>query len=47
MEMAEPWICESCIHYPPSVGDGKPCCVCSPFDPLLTCYEMAREDGDI
>lgn len=32
------WICESCIYYPPSSCDGKPCCVCDPADPALNCY---------
>lgn len=32
------WICESCVHYPPSSCDGKPCCFCNPDDPLLNCY---------
>lgn len=31
--------CESCIHYPPSASDGKPCCFCDPIDPLLNCYQ--------
>lgn len=37
------WICERCIHYPPSSRDGKPCCICDPEDPLLNCY-CERED---
>ena len=32
------WICESCVYYPPSSCDGKPCCVCDPNDPALNCY---------
>ena len=35
--MAE-WICESCIYYPPSSCDGKPCTMCDTDDPLLNCY---------
>ncbi len=35
--MAE-WICESCVYYPPSSCDGKPCCMCDTDDPLLNCY---------
>lgn len=31
--------CETCICYPPSSLDGKPCCVCDPSDPLLNCYQ--------
>lgn len=37
--------CESCIHYPPSSLDGKPCCFCDEIDPLLNCYQ--RKDDDI
>ena len=37
------WICESCIYFPPSSGDGKPCCVCDPDDPALNCY-CKKED---
>lgn len=33
------WGCESCVYYPPSSCDGKPCSVCDPDDPLLNCYE--------
>ena len=36
------WICESCIYYPPSSCDGKPCCVCDPDEPL-----MLREEAGI
>lgn len=32
------WICETCVYYPPSCSDGKPCCVCDPEDPLFNCY---------
>ena len=35
--------CESCIHYPPSAADGKPCCFCDPIDPLLNCYQRKDE----
>lgn len=35
--MAE-WICESCVYYPPSSCDGKPCCMCDTDDPTLNCY---------
>ena len=37
------WICESCVHYPPSSCDGKPCCMCDPDDPMLNCYQ--RKEG--
>ena len=36
--------CESCIHYPPSASDGKPCCFCDPIDPLLNCYQRKERD---
>ena len=32
-------ICESCIHYPPSSCDEKPCCVCDSHEPVLNCYD--------
>lgn len=35
--MAE-WICESCVYYPPSACEGKPCCACNPDDPTMNCY---------
>lgn len=35
--------CETCIHYPPSACDGKPCCVCDPDDIYLNCFEDVRE----
>ena len=39
------WICESCLYYPPSSCDGKPCCVCRDTDdPELSCYIKRRED---
>lgn len=38
--------CESCIHYPPSAADGKPCCFCDPIDPLLNCYQRKEDDTD-
>lgn len=38
--------CESCIHYPPSASDGKPCCFCDPIDQLLNCYQRKDEHND-
>lgn len=29
------WSCESCVYYPPSSCDGKPCSICDPDDPFL------------
>lgn len=40
------WICETCVYYPPSSGDGKPCSCCNPDDPLMNCYSE-REMEDI
>ena len=40
------WICESCVHYPPSSCDGKPCSFCDPDDKYLNCYEKFEEDED-
>lgn len=34
----EAWDCESCMYYPPSSCDGKPCSICDPSDPFLNCY---------
>ena len=36
------WLCEKCIYYPPSSCDGKPCCVCDPDEPLMSCFEERR-----
>lgn len=36
--------CESCIHYPPSAADGKPCCFCDPIDPMLNFYQRKERD---
>jgi len=46
--MSPEWICESCINYPPSSCDGKPCSICDTDDPMLNCYcENALEDNHI
>ena len=41
----EDWICESCVHYPPSSCDGKPCYACNPDVPMLNCYQK-KESTD-
>lgn len=41
--MAE-WICESCIYYPPSSGDGKPCSMCDPDCTFLNCYSKKEDE---
>lgn len=30
--------CETCVYYPPSSLDGKPCCFCDTSDPLTNCH---------
>ena len=30
--------CKTCIYYPPSSCDGKPCTQCDPENPFLNCY---------
>lgn len=42
LTMAE-WICETCIYFPPSSCDGKPCCMCEPDDPIFSCYRREEE----
>ena len=37
--------CDSCVYYPPSSLDGKPCCVCDPYNPLMNAYTK-KEDAD-
>ena len=40
------WQCETCIYYPPSSLNGKPCTMCDPDDPLLSSYcEKEKENG--
>lgn len=31
--------CDTCVFYPPSACDGKPCCVCDTDDVLFNCYQ--------
>lgn len=35
--------CDTCVFYPPSACDGKPCCVCDTNDVLFNCYQPACE----
>lgn len=37
--------CENCIFYPPSSGDGKPCCMCDPDCPVLNFYQRRADNG--
>lgn len=39
----ETWDCETCMYYPPSSCDGKPCSVCDTSDPFLNCYSEREE----
>lgn len=36
--------CETCVYYPPSSLDGKPCCMCDTSNPLTSCYCEKEED---
>lgn len=35
--------CDTCVFYPPSACDGKPCCVCDTDDALFNCYQPTYE----
>lgn len=35
--------CDTCVFYPPSACDGKPCCVCDTDDALFNCYQPTCE----
>ncbi len=37
------WTCDTCIHYPPSSTDGKPCAACNPDDPSQNSYTERAE----
>lgn len=38
--------CITCIYYPPSCLDGKPCCACDMSSPLTSCYERKEDLTD-
>lgn len=40
------WDCETCIYYPPSSCDGKPCSVCDASDPVLNCYSKKEKEKE-
>jgi hypothetical protein len=40
-------LCDTCVFYPPSACDGKPCCMCDTDDVLFNCYQPASEDGGV
>ena len=37
--------CETCVYYPPSSCDGKPCTQCDPESPFQNCYVKNEEDS--
>ena len=37
------WICDSCVHGPPSSFDGKPCTMCNPNDQMLNFYQKREQ----
>lgn len=48
MEMANQetsavWICDSCVHGPPSLFNGSPCAACNPDDAILNYYQKREE----
>lgn len=38
-------LCDTCVFYPPSACDGKPCCACDTDDVLFNGYQPDFEDG--
>ena len=36
--------CESCVFYPPSSFDGKPCPYCDTSNPYMNCYRKREID---
>ena len=40
--------CKTCVYYPPSSCDGKPCTQCHPENPLLNCRieKEAESEGE-
>lgn len=39
--------CETCIYYPPSSCDGKPCTMCDPSDIYTDCYEEKETENEL
>lgn len=37
--------CKTCIYYPPSSCDGKPCTQCDPESPFQNCYVKKEADS--
>ena len=42
-ETSAVWICDSCVHGPPSSFGGKPCAVCNPNYQMLSYYQKREE----
>lgn len=36
--------CESCVFYPPSSFDGRPCAHCDTSNPYMNCYHRRNTD---
>lgn len=37
--------CKTCVYYPPSSCDGKPCTQCDPESPFQNCYVKKEADS--
>ncbi len=44
--MPDNWICDTCVHSPPSSTDGKPCSMCNPEDPFMSSYQPKAKEDD-
>ena len=40
------WKCETCVYYPPSSCDGKPCTQCDPDNVYFNCYLKKENTKD-
>lgn len=40
-------LCQTCVYYPPSSCDGKPCMQCDVDNPLLNCYVKKEADSKL
>lgn len=38
-----PDLCDTCVHFPPIVSDGKACAHCNISDPFTSCYQRREE----
>ena len=39
--------CETCVHFPPSSTDGKPCGMCDPDSPMLNAHQKRAADPEL